>query len=77
MYDLPAKKCTEYVEMEVTEQAETHGITGMLITAKEYKPIECNRRDRDSGKSCVNSIKTNLLGENYGRNNFYQGGFST
>ena len=32
---------------------------------------------RDSGKSCVNSIKTNLLGENYGRNNFYQGGFST
>ena len=31
----------------------------------------------DSGKSCVNSIKTNLLGENYGRNNFYQGGFST
>ena len=29
------------------------------------------------GKSCVKSIKTNLLGENYGRNNFYQGGFST
>lgn len=29
------------------------------------------------GKSCVNSIKTGLLGENYGRNNFYQGGFST
>ena len=29
------------------------------------------------GKSCVNSIKTSLLGENYGRNNFYQGGFST
>ena len=29
------------------------------------------------GKSCVNSIKTDLLGENYGRNNFYQGGFST
>lgn len=32
---------------------------------------------RRRGKSCVNSIKTNLLGENYGRNNFYQGGFST
>ena len=45
MYDLPAKKCTEYVEMEVTEQAETHGITGMLITAKEYKHSECNRID--------------------------------
>ena len=29
------------------------------------------------GKSCVNSIKTDLLCENYGRNNFYQGGFST
>lgn len=23
------------------------------------------------GKSCVKSIKTNLLGENYGRNNFW------
>lgn len=32
---------------------------------------------RRGGKSCVKSIKTNLLGENYGRNNFYQGGFST
>ena len=32
---------------------------------------------RRRGKCCVNSIKTNLLGENYGRNNFYQGGFST
>ena len=32
---------------------------------------------RRRGKSCVNSIKTSLLGENYGRNNFYQGGFST
>lgn len=32
---------------------------------------------RHGGKSCVKSIKTNLLGENYGRNNFYQGGFST
>ena len=28
---------------------------------------------RRCGKSCVNSIKTDLLGENYGRNNFYQG----
>ena len=32
---------------------------------------------RQRGKSCVNSIKTDLFGENYGRNNFYQGGFST
>ena len=37
-------------------------------------PKMCEGR---GGKSCVKSIKTNLLGENYGRNNFYQGGFST
>ena len=34
-------------------------------------------KQRRRGKCCVNSIKTSLLGENYGRNNFYQGGFST
>ena len=39
--------------------------------AKEVK------RNGRRGKCCVNSIKTSLLGENYGRNNFYQGGFST
>ena len=39
--------------------------------------IDDERLKRRGGKSCVKSIKTNLLGENYGRNNFYQGGFST
>ena len=39
-------------------------------------PVEYRLNGR-RGKSCVNSIKTSLLGENYGRNNFYQGGFST
>ena len=46
----------------------------LVITAfkKAYE-----KRNGRCGKSCVNSIKTDLLGENYGRNNFYQGGFST
>ena len=42
---------------------------------KRQKLIRQLKRQR--GKSCVNSIKTRLLGENYGRNNFYQGCFST
>ena len=44
---------------------------------KEAAPINATEESRRGGKSCVKSIKTNLLGENYGRNNFYQGGFST
>ena len=45
----------------------------------EYFIIENSNLQKKGGcgKSCVNSIKTSLLGENYGRNNFYQGGFST
>ena len=39
--------------------------------------VDDNHFTGRGGKSCVKSIKTNLLGENYGRNNFYQGGFST
>ena len=46
----------------------------MLIIAGCLKKTNISRQ---CGKSCVNSIKTSLLGENYGRNNFYQGGFST
>ena len=46
------------------------------LFAKECARVLC-ANGRRCGKSCVNSIKTDLLGENYGRNNFYQGGFST
>lgn len=59
------------------DDAEKVGNRIMAVT--DFIHSYCNRiiSYRDSGKSCVNSIKTNLLGENYGRNNFYQGGFST
>ena len=36
MYDFPAKKRTEYVEMQVMGKAEIHGIEGVEITATEH-----------------------------------------
>lgn len=36
MYDFPAKKRTEYVEMQVMGKAEIHGIEGVEIIATEH-----------------------------------------
>lgn len=43
MYDLPERKRTEYVELQVVGRAEVHGIRGVEITAKEYNPMEANQ----------------------------------
>lgn len=47
LYDFPERKQTQYVEMEVTEEAEVHGIRGVKIVAKEYNPTESERLDND------------------------------
>lgn len=43
MYDFPARKRTEWVEMAVTGRVQVHGIDGVSITATEHEPMENNR----------------------------------
>ncbi len=43
MYDFLSKKRTEYVDMEVTGKAVVHGILGVEISVKEYKPMYFNK----------------------------------
>ncbi len=45
MYDFPEKKRTEYMTEEATDRAEVHGVEGVEILVKEYKPMENNRID--------------------------------
>ncbi|MDR0906247.1 MAG: sigma-70 family RNA polymerase sigma factor, partial [Oscillospiraceae bacterium] len=46
-YDLPARKITEYVEMEVTGRASVHGIEGVTINASQdvYNDDEWRRKN--------------------------------
>ena len=45
MYDFPERKRGEYVELACTGRAEIHGIEGVVIRAKEYDAMPCNRID--------------------------------
>ena len=45
MYDFPEKKRTEYMIEEAVARAEVHGVEGVEILVKEYKPMENNRID--------------------------------
>ncbi len=45
MYDFPARKRGEYVELAVSGKAEIHGIEGVVVKSKEYDAMPCNRID--------------------------------
>ena len=49
MYDFPARKRGEYVELEVDGAAEIHGIEGVIVKSREYDAMPFNKID---GKDC-------------------------
>ena len=45
MYDFPERRRGEYVELTCSGRAEIHGIEGVVIRAREYDAMPCNRID--------------------------------